>query len=128
MKIKFTFLCLVLFISVSVLAQKRHHAATVDTLISNFNPADLFAPAFYPERGNERHSANGDPGPKYWQNRANYHLKADIDTNTKVLRGTEEIDYVNNSPDALQFLWLQLDQNTYKTTARSNFQTSTPPE
>lgn len=128
MKLKFIPFCLPLLISVSVLAQQQHHEATVDTLISNYNPADLFSPAFYPERGNERHSANGDPGPKYWQNRANYKLKANIDTNTKVLSGTEEIDYINNSPDALQFLWLQLDQNTYKKTARSNFQTNTPPD
>jgi len=98
----------------------------VDTLISNYNPADLFSPMFYPERGNERHAANGEPGAKYWQNRANYHLKAAIDTTTKTLTASEEIDYVNNSPDALQFLWLQLDQNTYKNTARSNFQTDLP--
>ena len=128
MKLKFLPFCLSLLISVSVLAQKKHRPATVDTLISNYNPADLFSPAFYPERGNERHSANGDPGPKYWQNRVDYKLKASIDTNTKVLSGTEEIDYVNNSPDALQFLWLQLDQNTYKKTARSNFQTNTTPD
>ena len=98
----------------------------VDTLISNYNPADLFSPSFYPERGNERHAANGEPGAKYWQNRANYHIKAAIDTTTKTLTATEEIDYINNSPDALQFLWLQLDQNTYKNTARSNFQTDLP--
>jgi hypothetical protein len=128
MKMKFTPLCLALLISVSVLAQKKQRPATVDTLISNYNPADLFSPAFYPERGNERHSANGEPGPKYWQNRANYKLKAAIDTNTKVLSATEEIDYINNSPDALQFLWLQLDQNTYKKNARSNFQTGTTPD
>jgi len=127
MKLKFIPFCLILLISVSVLAQKRQHKATVDTLISNYSPADLFSPAFYPERGNERHSANGGPGPKYWQNRVNYKLKAKIDTNSKVLSGIEEIDYINNSPDALQFLWLQLDQNTYKKTARSNFQTNNPP-
>src|SRR5437868_351560 len=129
MKLKFIqLLCLILLIAVSARAQKRHHDATVDTLISNYNPADLFSPALYPERGNERHSSNGDPRPKYWQNRVNYKLKANIDTNTKVLSGTEEIDYVNNSPDALQFLWLQLDQNTYKKSARSNFQTNTTPD
>lgn len=128
MKLKFIPLCLSLLLSVPVMAQKKQRPATVDTLISNYNPADLFSPAFYPERGNERHSANGDPGPKYWQNRVNYKLKAAIDTNTKILSGTEEVDYVNNSPDALQFLWLQLDQNTYKKTARSNFQTGTTPD
>jgi hypothetical protein len=127
MKLKFIPFCFALSLSVSVLAQKKQRPVTVDTLISNYNPADLFSPAFYPERGNERHSANGDPGPKYWQNRVNYKLKAAIDTNTKILSGTEEIDYTNNSPDALQFLWLQLDQNTYKRTARSNFETNNAP-
>ncbi|HTD40755.1 MAG TPA: M1 family metallopeptidase [Mucilaginibacter sp.] len=126
MKFKFTALALILIVTISANAQKKHRPAMVDTLISNYNPADLFSPSFYPERGNERHAANGEPGAKYWQNRANYHLKAAIDTTTKTLTATEEIDYINNSPDALQFLWLQLDQNTYKNTARSNFQTDLP--
>ena len=126
MKSKFIPLCILVFLTISASAQRRHHPATVDTLISNYNPADLFSPMFYPERGNDRHAANGEPGPKYWQNRVNYHLKANIDTTTKTLTASEEIDYVNNSPDALQYLWLQLDQNTYKKDARSNFQTGTP--
>ena len=58
------------------MAQRKHRPAMVDTLISNYQPADLFSPMFYPERGNEIHAANGEPGPKYWQNRANYHIKA----------------------------------------------------
>jgi hypothetical protein len=126
MKLKFILFVLVLLLSISTRAQKKHRPAMVDTLISNYNPADLFSPMFYPERGNQRHAASGEPGTGYWQNRANYHLNAAIDTTTKTLTGSEEIDYVNNSPDALQFLWLQLDQNTYKNTARSNFQTDLP--
>lgn len=98
---------------------------TVDTILSNYQPADLFSPMFYTNKGNDRHSASGAPGPKYWQNRANYHLKAAIDTTSKTLSASEIIDYTNNSPDALPFLWLQLDQNTYKKDARSNFYTNT---
>jgi hypothetical protein len=127
MKVKFIPLSFILLIVLSVQAQKKHRPATVDTLISNYEPADLFSPMFYPERGNERHAANGEPGPKYWQNRANYQLKASIDTTTKTLSGTAVIEYINNSPDALQYLWLQLDQNTYKKDARSNFSTSAFP-
>ncbi|MGZ3820718.1 MAG: M1 family metallopeptidase, partial [Mucilaginibacter sp.] len=99
----------------------------IDTIISNYQPADLFSPMFYPERGNERHGANGEPGTKYWQNRVYYKLQANIDTSSKTLSGTERIYYVNNSPDSLQYLWLQLDQNTYKKDARSNFSTGPAP-
>ncbi len=123
MRTKLIPLCIILFLAISAQAQRKRRPATVDTLISNYNPADLFSPMFYPERGNERHSANGEPGPKYWQNRVNYQLKANLDTVAKTLSASEEIDYINNSPDALQFLWLQLDQNTYKKDARSNFAT-----
>jgi hypothetical protein len=127
MKIKFLPLCFVLLLAVSVHAQKKRRPATVDTLISNYEPADLFSPMFYPERGNDRHAANGEPGPKYWQNRVNYQLKANLDTVAKTLAANEEIEYINNSPDALQYLWLQLDQNTYKKDARSNFETGSAP-
>jgi hypothetical protein len=127
MKIKFLPLCFVLLLAISAHAQKKHKPATVDTLISNYEPADLFSPMFYPEKGNERHAANGEPGPKYWQNRVNYQLKANLDTVAKTLAASEEIEYINNSPDALQYLWLQLDQNTYKKDARSNFETGSAP-
>ncbi len=128
MKIKFLPLFFIPFISISVQAQKNPRPGNVDTLISNYNPADLFSPMFYPERGNDRHSANGEPGPKYWQNRVNYQFKASIDTTSKTLSATEHIHYINNSPDALQYLWLQLDQNTYKKDARSNFATNAAPQ
>ena len=108
----------ILFTAFSSLAQTN----------SNYNPASLFAPGFYTQKGNEVHSSNGEPGPKYWQNRADYQLKAAIDTAKQVLSATENITYTNNSPDALQFLWLQLDQNTYKSDARSNFVTGAMPK
>ncbi|MDB5151032.1 MAG: family peptidase [Mucilaginibacter sp.] len=94
---------------------------------SNYNPAQAFSPMFYSEKGNDFHSANGAPGAKYWQNRADYTLKATLDTVSKTISGTVVINYVNNSPDALPYLWLQLDQNTYKQDARSNFFTDRSP-
>jgi len=109
-------------------AQRRRRAPnTNDTISSNYVPSELFSPQFYMEKGNEFHSANGAPGPKYWQNRVDYILNAAIDTAAKTLTATEKIHYTNNSPDALQFLWLQLDQNTYKKDARSNFATPFAP-
>ena len=91
---------------------------------SVYKPYELFAQNFYTKNGNEFRSASGAPGPKYWQNRADYTLHAAIDTVGNVLTGTEIISYTNNSPDALSSLWLQLDQNIYKKDARSNFYTA----
>jgi len=86
-----------------------------------FGPHELFAQNFYTKNGNEFRSANGAPGSKYWQNRADYTLQATIDTVENTLKGTETISYTNNSPDNLSSLWLQLDQNTYRKDARSEF-------
>jgi Peptidase family M1 domain len=58
-------------------------------------------------------SASGTPGPRYWQQRADYTLAATLDTATNVLRGTGRIDYVNRSPEALDYVWVQLDQNLF---------------
>ncbi|MCV9388231.1 hypothetical protein [Reichenbachiella ulvae] len=56
-------------------------------------------------------TASGAPGKEYWQQRADYKIKAEIDESTHVLTGSETITYYNNSPDELSYLWLQLDQN-----------------
>ncbi len=95
-----------------------------NNLESVFNPKELFAQNFFTKNGNEFRSADGAPGHKYWQNRADYNLHATIDTVVNTLTGTETISYTNNSPDALSSLWLQLDQNTYRKGARSNFYTN----
>lgn len=124
MKIKFFFTslsCLLVFTMVVYAQNRQHQGNSNDTISSNYQPKELFSPLFYHDKGNEFHSANGNPGPKYWKNRADYILKAAIDTTAKVLSGTEHIIYTNNSPDALSCLWLQLDQNAYKPHARSNF-------
>ena len=57
--------------------------------------------------------ASGAPGRGYWQQRADYTLEATLDTATNVLRGRGRIYYVNRSPDALPFVWVQLDQNLF---------------
>jgi len=121
MRTRFILPAIIILLSLSAQAQRKRKPQNVDTLISNYQPADLFTPMFYPERGNDVHGANGEPGPKYWQNQVNYTIKASIDTVTKTLSAVETINYINHSPDALQYLWLQLDQNTYKKNARSNF-------
>ena len=104
------------FVITSAFSQKKPE--------SIFNPQELFAQNFFTKNGNEFRSANGAPGPKYWQNRADYNLYATIDTVENTLTCTETISYTNNSPDALPSLWLQLDQNTYRKEARSDFYSS----
>ena len=63
---------------------------------------------------NQYRSANGTPGPQYWQQRADYAIAATLDTAEQTVSGTVRINYTNNSPDTLKFLWLQLDQNLYR--------------
>src|SRR5438045_9414285 len=63
----------------------------------------------------------GAPGPRYWQQRADYTIRASLDTATHTIAGAETIRYTNNSPDTLHYLWLQLDQNIYKASSRGAF-------
>jgi hypothetical protein len=60
---------------------------------------------------NEMRAANGKPGPKYWQQRVDYVIRVSVDTTSHRVTGSERVTYRNNSPDALSYLWLQLDQN-----------------
>lgn len=85
---------------------------------SNYDPHVLWDPFFYPHGGNEYRSATGAPGPKYWQNSADYKIACTLDTTAKRLTGSVEITYKNNSPDNLPFLWLQMDQNIYRENSR----------
>jgi hypothetical protein len=59
-------------------------------------------------------TASGAPGAAYWQQRADYSIRATLDESRRTLTGSETITYHNNSPDALSYLWVQLDQNIYK--------------
>jgi hypothetical protein len=60
---------------------------------------------------NEYRSGSGRPGPKYWQQRVDYRITAELDPAKNELRGRETIHYVNHSPDALPYLWLFVEQN-----------------
>jgi hypothetical protein len=62
-------------------------------------------------------SASGAPGPKYWQQRADYDISATLDDEKQKLTGSETITYYNNSPDPLTYIWLQLDENEHKATS-----------
>ena len=58
--------------------------------------------------------ASGAPGSKYWQNTGNYDLKIDFNPATRLVKGTVEIQYINNSPDTLKEIWFKLYPNLYQ--------------
>ncbi len=91
---------------------------------SVFNAKEVFNPQFYPYPGNEYRSSSGEPGPKYWQNHADYKINVQLDTVSHTVEGNVEITYTNNSVDNLKFLWLQLDQNIYKSDSRGSATTT----
>ena len=59
-------------------------------------------------------NAAGEPGHQYWQQEADYSIKATLNEEDRTLDASETIQYTNNSPDTLRYLWLQLDQNIFK--------------
>jgi hypothetical protein len=93
-----------------------------------FDPLQTFAPFTYPDPVNAYRSADGRPGPLFWQNRADYAIEATLDPASRLLTGRETITYTNHSPGALDVLWLQLDQNRYKPDARGAFTSQFPTE
>ena len=86
----------------------------------NYDPHAAFSPLFYTQNGNEFRSASGYPGPKYWQNRVDYNIIANLDEVNNKVTGSVTITYKNNSPDKLSYLWLQLDQNLFAPESRGN--------
>ena len=71
---------------------------------------------------NEYRTASGAPGPKYWQQRADYTIKCELDEANLKLKGAETVTYFNNSPDVLTYIWLQLDENEHSSINNANYQ------
>ena len=57
--------------------------------------------------------STGEPGPMYWQQRADYKIQIKLNEDTRSVEGSETITYTNNSPLTLKYIWLQLDQNIF---------------
>ncbi len=85
---------------------------------SKYHPADLFPSMPLLPPGNEYRTATGEPGPSYWQNKADYLLDVALDAKNNVISGSATISYTNNSPKALSALWMQLEQNVFKKDSR----------
>jgi hypothetical protein len=87
---------------------------------TKYSYTETFAPFFYTKNGSEFRAASGEPGPKYWQNRADYQLAATLNDDNNEIIGSEVITYTNNSPQKLGFVWMQLDQNLFKLDSRGS--------
>lgn len=87
---------------------------------SNYDYKEAFKEPFYTYNGNEFRSADGQPGPKYWQNSADYVINVALNPDKKELTASQEVTYINNSPDEMKFVWMQLDQNLFSKNSRGN--------
>src|SRR5882672_2623534 len=89
------------FVLLAVVTSK---AQTESTWQGKFEQLDTKLPT-----PNEYRSSSGAPGPKYWQQKADYIISAELNDDQQSITGSETITYTNNSPDVLKYLWLQLD-------------------
>jgi hypothetical protein len=111
-------------VRLSVLALLGLMSASVTA--GTYNPLETFAPFDPGQPPTVYRSADGRPGPQYWQNRADYTIRANLDPGSHVITGTVEIRYTNNSPQALDVLWLNLEQNRYRADSRGTLTSGAP--
>jgi hypothetical protein len=98
----FTIILLTALLPASPLSAQSRELTVADS--SPFRPLPSPTP-------NEQRNGAGRPGPRYWQQRVDYRIVASLDSATHLLKGRETIHYVNNSPDALPYVWLFVEQN-----------------
>jgi hypothetical protein len=92
--------------ALTLLASFAHAAEPFD---DKFRQLDELLPTPTPVR-----TASGAPGHEYWQQRADYRIRASLDEAKRAIQGSETVTYHNNSPDTLNYLWVQLDQNMFR--------------
>src|SRR5690606_25253384 len=86
------------------------------------NNQELFDDFLY-RRGNEYRSASGIPAHNYFQNQADYVIEVDLDDQTNIIKGKVTLSYTNNSPEALPFIWMYLEQNRFSEDSRGTLTT-----
>ena len=103
------FLSAIFLFSATIFAQEENEGAKREPGHYNTNRFKQLYEEF--STPNMFRTASGAPGPNYYQQQADYVMDVELDDKNKKLSGFETITYTNNSPDALEFLWVQLDQN-----------------
>jgi len=109
---------LIAVVAPALRAQARPNQPVMDQ--TGVGDTSLFAPLNLPP-GTIYRSGSGMPGPRYWQQRADYELHGTLDTAAKALRGEMTLKYTNNSPDTLRFVWFQVEQNAFKSGSLNSF-------
>ena len=89
---------------------------------ANYGNQHLFDDVSY-RQGNTYRTASGKPGPEYWQNAADYNLEVSLDEKNHNVSGNVTIDYTNNSPETLEFIWLYLEQDRFTENSRGTLTT-----
>jgi hypothetical protein len=120
MKLKLMAGCSLAFMLAASVSYAQQPAPTTTTTPAGsvYDYHETFGPGFYTKNGTEFRAASGEPGFKYWQNRADYQLAAKLNDQTNEITGSEVLTYTNNSPQTLGFMWMQLDQNLFKLDSR----------
>ena len=123
---RYTFTLLILLgsvLSCPVAAQDTPAAPTIDPVLGLIPPVEQTRGTFIDRfrqldevlpTPNAYRNASGAPGHGYWQQEADYRIQVTLDEAARRITGSETITYRNNSPDALPWLWLQLDQNRFR--------------
>jgi len=78
---------------------------------------------FMDRKGSYFRTASGKPGVGYWQNAADYQIEVSLDDQNHILSGKVTISYTNNSPETLDFVWLQMEQNRFTADSRGTLTT-----
>ncbi len=101
MRLKLSFIALFSLLITGVYAQhsEQNHAERFEQLGTMLRSPNVYR------------TASGAPGHMYWQQKADYKIDVELDDENQSIKGSETITYYNNSPDALNYLWIQLEQN-----------------
>lgn len=118
MKTLSKFYLLLLCVAVAFVPPVQAQQKQNDSVKSTYNAKKAFSPLFMNDQVTAFHSATGKPGPLYWQNQADYQISVTLDTTSHMISGHVVITYTNNSPYNLDYVWLQLDQNTFQKDSR----------
>ena len=78
---------------------------------------------FLDHNGNEFRTATGKPGEHYWQNETDYKIEATLDDQAHTITGKLTLEYTNNSPQELDFIWMHLEQNRFTADSRGTLTT-----
>ena len=111
-RIKLFFVSLIFFVPLNLFSQDSKINENINTnkfrqLYQEFSSPNMFR------------TASGAPGPAYFQQQADYKINVELDDTNKKLYADEVITYTNNSPDQLDYLWVQLDQNVRSNDSQS---------